>query len=86
MVAEAQTASDALASQNSGGPAKVAKTLAAIISGIRDAKEEVNGVVPICNEEKIPVQRHSTPTIEALSDDIFTSTKDLLFCQGKATY
>lgn len=56
-----------------------------MISRIRDAREEVNGVVPICNEEKIPVQRHSTPTIEALSDDIFTSTKDLLFCQRKAT-
>jgi hypothetical protein len=85
-VAEAQMASGVFTSQNSGGPAKVAKTVAAIISGIRDAKEEVNGVVPICNEAKIPVQRHSIPTIEALSDDIFTSNKDLLFCQGKATH
>ncbi len=86
MVVEAQTASDAPASQDSGGPAKVTKIVAAIISGMRDAREEVNGVVPICNEEKIPVQRHSTPAIDALSDDIFTSTKDLLFCQGRATY
>ena len=81
MVIEAQDASGAFSWQDSGGPAKVTKILPAIISGIRDAREEVNDMVPICNEEKIPVQKHSTHTIETLSDDIFTSTKDLLFCQ-----
>jgi hypothetical protein len=85
MVVEAQKDSGALASQDSGGPAKVTKILAAIISGIRDVVEEEKGAVPICSEEKIPVQRHSTHTIEAMSDDNLRSTKDLLFCQGKAT-
>ena len=69
MVADAQTAHGAFTSQNPGGPLKVAKTLAASISGIRDVREEVNSVVPICSEEKIPVQIHSTPTIEALNDE-----------------
>jgi hypothetical protein len=85
MVVEAQKASGALAPQYSGGPAKVTNILAAIIPRIRYAREEVNGEVPICNEAKIPVQKHSIHIIETMSDDIFISAKDLLFCQGKAT-